>query len=202
MKKVISMVSFIGLFFLLSGCAHYEKEKQLEEVEQQKTAQRMTVVSSGKPASVLPAFTTFTWNDEYTRVLSAINGNNESEIKTYIKEEIITYLRSKGYVYQSDPIQADVVIGFLFALEDDAADQLIQEKFGLLPGLNKDVMKGTRYSKGSFLLALLDTDLKQVYWRSAMQGFVDLEKDKNDPETDRMQAILRMMMGDFPKAGR
>jgi len=202
MKNVISMVSFLGLFFLLSGCSHYEKEKQLEEAELQKTAQRMTVVSSGKPAEVLPAFTAFTWNDEYARVLSAVNGNNESEVKSYIKEEIIAYLKSKGYVYQSDPIQADVVIGFLFALEDDVADPLIQEKFGLLPGLNKDAMEGTRYSKGSFLLAVLDTDLKQVYWRSAMQGFVDLEKDKNDPKTDRMQAILRMMMGGFPKAGR
>lgn len=202
MKKVILVVSLFSLFFLLSGCAHYEKEKQLKEADQKQMAQRMMVVSSGKAVEVLPAFTTFTWNDEYARVLSAINGNNESEIKTYIKEEIITYLKSKGYVYQSDFIQADVVIGFLFALEDDVADQLIQEKFGLLPGLNKDVMAGTRYSKGSFLLAVLDSDLKQVYWRSAMQGFVDLEKDKNNPKTDRMQAILRMMMGGFPKAGR
>lgn len=202
MRKVISIVSLLSLCFLFNGCAQYKKEKELEQQQQQKASQRMTVVSSGKAADVLPAFTTFTWNDGYSRVLSALNDNNEADVENYIKNEITDYLKTKGYVYQSDPRQADVVIGFLFALENDAADAAIQEKFGLLPGLNKEAMEGTRYAKGSFLLAVLDGNINQVYWRSAMQGFVDLEKDKNDPKSDRMQAILQLMMGGFPQAGR
>jgi len=197
MKKMVLVLSFIASFFVLTGCS-----SSVEQVEQQRKASRMTVVSSAKPVDVLPAFKTFTWNEEYSRVLSAINEDSERDIQQYIRNEIIRYLKTKGYEYQPDPIQADVVIGFLFALEDDLADQKIQDKFGLLPGISSQGITDKRYEKGSVLLAVLDTRLEQVYWRSAMQGFVDFEKDKNDDDTDKMQTVLGMMMGGFPQAGR
>lgn len=197
MKKMLIMLSFIASFFVLTGCS-----SSVEEVEQERKASRMTVVSSAKPSDVLPAFKSFTWSDEYSHVLSAVNDDNENVIQLYIQNEIIRYLKTKGYVYQPDPIQADVVIGFLFALEDDLADQKIQDKFGLLPGINTSGITDKRYEKGSLLLAVLDTELQTIYWRSAMQGFVDFEKDKENQSTDNMQIVLGMMMGNFPEAGR
>ncbi|WP_028864707.1 DUF4136 domain-containing protein [Psychromonas aquimarina] len=198
MKKFALLVSVFASLFTLSACSVSTPEAEIQE----KAEQRLTIVSSGKPQEVLPAFTSFTWNDEYSRVLSAVNDSNEKEVKAHIRSEIIRYLKTKGYVYQPDPIQADVVIGFLFALENDVADQAIEDKFGLLPGLSNKPFENTRYEKGTLLLAVLDTDLRQVYWRSAMQGFVDLEKDKNDKSAQRMQKVLHYMMGDFPPAGR
>ncbi|GLS92491.1 hypothetical protein GCM10007916_35630 [Psychromonas marina] len=162
----------------------------------------MTVVSSGKPDKVLPAFKTFTWNEDYNRVLSAVNQQSKIEVKEHIRAEIIRYLKTKGYVYQPDPIQADVVIGFLFALEDDLADQQIQDRFGLLPGINNSDITGKRYEKGTFLVAVLDNRAEFIYWRSAMQGFVDFENDRRDESTEHMQAVLDMMMGGFPQAGQ
>ena len=197
MKKMVLALSFVASLFVLAGCS-----SSVEQVELQRKASRMTVVSSAKPAEVLPAFKTFTWNDEYSRVLSAINDDSESDIQQYIRNEIIIYLKTKGYEYQPDPIQADVVVGFLFALENDLADQKIQDKFGLLPGMNSQAITDKRYEKGSLLLAVLDTKLEQVYWRSALQGFVDFEKDRADTSTHNLQKVLQMMMGDFPKAGR
>ncbi|MFT5758597.1 MAG: hypothetical protein ACI9LM_003343 [Alteromonadaceae bacterium] len=197
MKKRLFALSFIISFFVLTGCS-----SSVEKVDQQRKANRMTVVSSAKPADVLPAFKSFTWNEEYSKVLSAINDDSEKDIQQYIRNEIIRYLKTKGYVYQPDATQADVVIGFLFALEDDLADQKIQDKFGLLPGINSSGITDKRYAKGSLLLAVLDAKLEQIYWRSAMQGFVDFEKDKQDENTDKMQTVLSMMIGDFPKAGR
>ena len=197
MKKMVLALGFVASFFVLTGCS-----SSAEQAVQERKATRMTVVSSAKPADVLPAFKTFTWNDEYSRVLSAINEDSERDIQQYIRSEIIRYLKTKGYEYQPDPIQADVVIGFLFALEDDLADQKIQDKFGLLPGISSQGITDKRYEKGSVLLAVLDTRLEQVYWRSAMQGFVDFEKDEKDDRTDNMQTVLGMMMGDFPQAGR
>ncbi len=202
MKKIALTVSLFISLIALAACSSSSPESQIEQAKVQRKVERMTVVSSGKPADVLPAFTTFTWNEQYNRVLSAVNNDNENAIKGYIRDELITYLETKGYRYQPDPMQADVVIGFLFALEDDIADKTIQDKFGLVPGLNKSIVTDPRYEKGTFLLAVLDAELKEVYWRSAMQGFIDLEKDKNDPSTHRMQAILQLMMGSFPKAGR
>lgn len=197
MKKMALALSFVASFFVLSGCS-----STVDSVEQERKATRMIVVSSAKPADVLPAFKSFTWNNEYSHVLSAVNDDSEKDIQQYIRNEIIRYLITKGYVYQADPIQADVVIGFLFALEDDLADQKIQDKFGLLPGVSASGITDKRYAKGSLLLTVLDNKLDQIYWRSAMQGFVDFEKDKRDDRIDNMQTVLGMMMGGFPKAGR
>ena len=196
MKKVLLVLSLITSIFIIAGCS-----TSVEKVEQERKATRMTVVSSGKASKVLPAFKTFSWNEKYNQVLSTVNRANETEVKAYIRDEIISYLKTKGYVYQPDPIQADVVIGFLFALEDDLADQQIQDRFGLLPGVNNDI-SSKRYAKGSFLLAVLDNRAEIVYWRSAMQGFVDFERDRTDDSIDHMQTVLSMMMNDFPQAGQ
>ena len=198
MKKIVVTVAVLVSLVSLVACSS-SPEVQSQQAKKPESVERMVVVSSAKPAEVLPAFTTFTWNDGYNPVLSAVNNKQENAVQAYIREELITYLKTKGYQYQPDPIQADVVIGFLFALEDSTADQATQNKFGLLPVLHKNQ---AGYEKGSFLITVLDTQLKKVYWRSALQGFVDLEKDKNAQNTKRMQLILQLMLGGFPKAGR
>lgn len=200
MKKMVLLLSVIASFFVLTGCT--SSVEQVEEVEQARKARQMTVVSSGNPRDVLPAFKTFTWNENYSIVLSAINDDSEKDIRRYIRHKIISYLKTKGYVYQPDPIQADVVIGFLFALEDDLADKKIQSQFGLLPGVNSSTVTDKRYEKGTFLLAVLDTELKTFYWRSAMQGFVDFDEDKKGERADAMNTVLDFMMSGFPKAGQ
>ncbi|MCK5819155.1 MAG: DUF4136 domain-containing protein [Psychromonas sp.] len=164
--------------------------------------QRETIVSSGDPAKVLPAFTTFAWSDEYSKVLSTENTKYQLRINKHIKKQIIQYLKTKGYVYQPDPIQADVVIGFLFALNNEVADANIQAKFGLLPGVSNRGVNKNKYAKGTFLLVVLDNKLSTVYWRSAMQGFVNMDKDIENMQGDRFQFILNLMMGKFPLAGQ
>lgn len=197
MKKIVPVCAMLISLLLITGCS-----SSLEQLPQERKANRMIVVSSDKPSKVLPAFKTFTWSDDYSRVLSAVNDQSKKEVKAYIRNEIIRYLKTKGYQYQADPIQADVTIGFLFALEDDLADQDIQDRFGLLPGANASGITDKRYEKGTFLLAVLDSKSKLIYWRSAMQGFVDFERDRTDDSIDHMQTVLSLMMGGFPKAGR
>jgi len=201
MKKTAFLLALFSSCLLLIGCSSTLESAPKKVLDERKMS-RMTVVSSARPADVLPAFKSFTWNTEYSRVLSAINESSEQDIQQYIRAEIIHYLRGKGYIYQSDPEQADVVIGFLFALEDDLADQQIQDKFGLLPAISSRAVSDVRYEKGSLLLAVLDTRLEQVYWRSAMQGFVDFEKDRSDERTEHMQTVLNLMLRGFPEAGK
>lgn len=193
MKKLfILVVSFL----FLTGCVSAPSEDQVEA-----KAKRITVVSSGKPSDVLPAFTTFSWNAEYTKVLSATDSKTELEVKLYIKDQLIKYLKTKGYVYQADPVQADVVVGFLFALENDVADSKIQALFGLVPGVTTLGVNSNRYEKGTFLLTVLDNKVQHVYWRSAMQGFVDMEQSKEEQRLGQFQSVLATMMGQFPLAG-
>lgn len=171
-------------------------------VENKKKERTLTVVSSGKPVDVLPAFTTFSWNEDYAKVLTSTDNQHKVEIEKYIKQEIIEYLGKKGFVFEKDPIQADVILGFLFSLGGNVADSDIQKKFGLLPGISKRGVDVERYIKSTLILAVLDNRLKKVYWRSATQGFVDKEKDRENLNEERFQFVLDMMMREFPKAGQ
>lgn len=201
MKKIYLLFIFIGLQISLLGCS--SPATQIEEAQLQGKAHRLTIVSSGKPSAVLPAFTTYTWSERSSIVLSGVSGQDEKQLQGYIREQIQIYLTTKGYQYRENPKQADVIVGFLFALEDDIADQSIQNKFGLLPGLTRHAIDDPRYEKGSLLLAVLDNEDKEIYWRSAVQGFVDLDKDNNDgTSAERLQTILQLMLGDFPSAGK
>ncbi|ABM04819.1 predicted lipoprotein [Psychromonas ingrahamii 37] len=201
MRKTVLLVGFLVAWLSLSGCTALSPEAKLQQAEIQKEVQRITLVSSANPKNVLPAFTDFTWNNEYNLVLSAVDSKREQQLKVYIRSEIIRYLAIKGYVYQPDPVQADVVIGFLFALEDQRADGAIQQNFGLLPRLHGAKVNFPGYKQGTVMLNVLSADLKKVYWRSAMQGIKDLEKMQDDPTGKKIQSILGIMMGNFPPAG-
>ena len=200
MRKMVLLFGLLVFGFSLSGCT-VSPETEMES-EMQKQAARITLVSSASPRDALPAFTNFTWNNEYNLVLSADDNKSEQRFKAYVRSEIIRYLATKGYVYQADPAQAEVVLGFLFALKDDRADAGIQTKFGLLPRLRAAKVNPPRYTKGTVMLNVISADLKKVYWRSAMQGLQDLEKMPDDKTGERMQSVLDIMLGNFPPAGR
>jgi hypothetical protein len=194
---MIRRALLVGLLFAglsLSGCSTSSSEAQLQPAEMQEKAERITLVSSANPKKVLPAFRDFTWGNEYNLVLSAVDSKSEYQLKAYIRSEIIRYLETKGYVY--------VVIGFLFALQDDVANADIQENFGLLPRLRAAKVNLLGYKQGTVMLNVLSADLKKVYWRSAMQGINDLDKIQEDKTGERLQSVLGIMMGDFPPAGR
>lgn len=199
MKKLYFLFVLVGIQLTLAGCS--TQTTPVKEVQEKVETQRLMIVSSGKPSKVLPAFTSYSWSEEYNQVLSSVVGQNKQEFKMYIRDQIKAYLSTKGYEYKEDPKQADVVVGFLFALEDAVADQTIQERFGLLPGLRRAKANDPRYEKGSLLLTVLDNQQKTIYWRSAVQGFVDLEKDRVESGSTRMKGILNMMLRDFPEAG-
>lgn len=196
MKKICALlaVSLLGL----SACVSQPVEDS--KAQQQQKAKRLTIVSSGKPSDVLPAFTTYTWSEKHNRVLSSLPEQNRKEIKATIRKELQAALSAKGYQFRDNPKQADVKIGFLFALEDAIADKDIQDKFGLLPGVASDGVDSARYEKGSLLLAVFDNEEKSTYWRTAVQGFVDLQKEEN--QENNLGKLLARMIEGFPGAGK
>lgn len=198
MKKVYFLFALFSLQFAIFGCSNQTEQTEVNDVK----AQRLTVVSSGDPSTVLPAFKTYTWSKEYTQVLFGENGKDDDHLQNYIHAELKKYLSIKGYKYTPNANSADLAIGFLFASVDDVADKNIEDKFGLLPGLSRQSVNDPRYEKGSLLLAILNSEEQSVYWRSAVQGFIDLEKTSENESSARMQYILDRMLGGLPKAGR
>jgi hypothetical protein len=199
MHKIAVTLSFLISLFVLTACSSLSKQ-QAAQIEEQSKAQRMMVISSAEPADVLPAFVTFSWNEQYSTVLSAADNAQTSAVKAFIRNEAVTYLQKKGYRYQADASQADVVIGFLFALQDTAADKTLQARFGLLPSRKNIVKRG--YQEGTLLLTVLNTELTKVYWRSALLGGSGLQEEVNEKNGEYMQMLLYSMLGGFPKAGR
>ena len=202
MRKSVLLASLLIFLLSVTGCSTSGTKAKSQQAETAEKAQRITLVSSANPLDVLPAFTYFTWNEQYNVVLSADENQGQQQLKAYIRAEIIHYLATKGYVYQADSLQADVVIGFLFASEDDVADRLIEARFGLLPGLNPNRINDPRYRKGTLLLNVISPDLKKVYWRSAIQGLDDLANTQDDNRSAKMQSVLQVMLSGFPQAGR
>jgi len=202
MKRMFLLVGFLVAYLSLSGCTSSSPEDKLKQAEMQKQAQRITLVSSAKPKDVLPAFTNFTWDNEFSLVLSAADNRSDQRFKTYARSEIIRYLATKGYAYQADPSKAEAVLGFLFVLDDDRANARIQQNFGLLPQVRAIKANSPRYKQGTVMLNVISADMTKVYWRSGMQGVVDLEKMQDDKTGEKMQSVLNIMMGNFPPAGR
>ena len=197
MKKIALLVTLFISLLMLSGCSSSFEDSRIAQPELSAKPERMTVAYSAEAVKVLPAFTTFTWHEGYSAVLAVKNKQQAAAAQAYIKQQLITYLQTKGYRYQADPAQAEMVIGFLFAVNDARANKSIYSRFGTVPGMTQ-----AAYKKGSFLLTVLDSELQKVYWRAALQGYGDLETESNAANSAPMQKILDIMLGGFPKAGR
>jgi len=200
MKNIRLILTMVSLQLFLLGCS--SEPSELDNAKIEELNQPLMIISSGKPSALLPAFTTYTWSSQYNRILFGPIKKDEAELQFYIRSELISYLNSKGYVYQKNAQQAEVIIGFLFALEDDVANQQLQNKFGLLPDVIRSRSNQPRYKKGTFVLGVLDRASDKTYWRSAVRGFMDFENDATNQDTSRLPAILNMMLDGFPRAGR
>ena len=100
MKKITLILTMIGFQLLLLGCTAEPSEVKSSQVEE--LNQPLMIISSGKPSTLLPAFTTYTWSSQYNRILFGPIKSDEKELQTYIRSELISYLNSKGYVYQKN----------------------------------------------------------------------------------------------------
>ena len=200
MKRIAVTISLVISLLLISGCSVVSSKDKTVKTPIKKD--RIIVITSAVPSKVLPAFTTFSWNDQYSDVLSASSAAQANKVRDYIRSELIAFLKTKGYQYLPEQAKADVTIGFLFALKDSAVTKALKAKFGLLPVLNKQQASRPKYGKGSLLLTVLDSSLTKIYWRSALLGFNGLEKEVDLESPRQMQVLLDSMMGGFPKAGR
>jgi len=199
MKKRLLLILLVSFQFLLLGCTSSASDHN-NEIDP-----ALVIINSGKPSAVLPAFTTYAWNAQYNRVLFGPVISHEGQLKAYIKSEVANYLKSKGYQHERDPESADVVIGFVLAVDDDVANAKIESKFGLLPGTVRHRVTDARYKKGTFVLAILDSQLDKTYWRTAVLGLNDFATSEGEPvkPTDsRLPALLPVMLNGLPQAGR
>ncbi|MGJ8580951.1 MAG: DUF4136 domain-containing protein, partial [Psychromonas sp.] len=148
MKQYLLLIVLLQLG--LAGCTTTPVAEEAVNVE----PEPLVLVSSGKPSKVLPAFTTYSWNDDYNFVLAKEEATM-LVLTPYIREQIEMYMSDKGYKLVGQGERSEIVIGFLFAADDVIANNQVEQRFGLIPGTVRHKGSDPRYNKGSLILSAL-----------------------------------------------
>ena len=82
--------------------------------------------------------------------------------------------------------------------DDPRTDADIDRHFGINPGLPSQGPKGPSYEKGTVIIDVSDVDAHKSLWRSAMQGYVNLDLPASERK-ERIKRVVSMMFNSFPR---
>ena len=187
---------FLCLLLGLTACSDSISQAQVS-VEK---AKRTTIVSASQPADVIPASWTYSWT-ERVNIVPPHEKFNQDTVKKEFRAAVRTAMEQKGYRFEPVAEQADLLMGFLVAMESSMRDEEIGALFGLSPGLMSSGEDPERYEKGTVVIAVLNPVNQQVYWHTALQGFADFEQTKPGVQS-RLNGLVAQMLSDFPLAGK
>lgn len=184
--KLASLCLLLGTALCLLGC--------VQVVEDPSMARSQLAVSSvwDMPGKYEEG-SRFALSPKYLKAVS-IKAEQVKNVYAIYADKITQSLQSKGYVLSKPNEIPDFYVGFGIALAEDLSDTTIGEKFGVTPGLQS---KGD-LDKGSFLIYVEDAIMHQRVWRGAVQGFVQLELNKEERK-ERSMYIVNLVLAQFYK---
>jgi len=135
-----------------------------------------SVVATGDPAADIRNASSFAWAKNLQQTAHEQNPGN-MPMDALLQEAIVTTLQGKGYRYSPAPGEGDLVINYQIALDTPQADR---EQAGMHPGqlqpsLNINSPDPGKYEKGTLVIELTERATGLTAWRSALQGFANLE---------------------------
>lgn len=178
--KIIS----IFLLPILGGCV------AVSEPESQ--PMRTTIVVSGDLGYLTQSDRTFSWHPSLQRVIAAGKVDQQKAVDM-MQLSIAKWLQQKGYHLARVGEKVDFQVGFGIALESAMADKDILAATGLVPGLSTQAVDGTKYEKGTVMVALFKPHQADPIWRVLAQGFADLEQNANARQQKFDDLIGRML---------
>ncbi|MFO6425476.1 DUF4136 domain-containing protein [Motilimonas sp. KMU-193] len=194
--KTFHLILSSVVLTLLVACS---KSETTSEDSANNNLQRTTIVSDATPKQSIPISKSYTFADK-VNVVVADPRLDQQQVQEEIRNAIAAVMQEKGYTYQPELAQADLVMGFVLALESAVTDQQLIAKFGLSPGLMSIASDG-RYEKATLVLGAMATDTETIYWKSMLQGFADFERDRKESER-RIDLLVAQMLSDLPQAGQ
>ncbi|MCE2573518.1 DUF4136 domain-containing protein [Motilimonas eburnea] len=195
MKTIYLILSSILLIFL-AACS--ESESNTSDAAND-SLKRTTIVSDSTPKQSIPIAKSYTFVDKVNVVVED-SRLEPAQVQQEIRNAIAAVMQDKGYTYEPDLAKADLVMGFLLALESGVSDQQLIAKFGLSPGLVSLNSDG-RYEKATLVVGAMATDTETLYWKSMLQGFADFERARDESER-RLDTLVAQMLSDLPQAGQ
>jgi hypothetical protein len=144
------------------------------------------------PGLSFPSGTAFSWSEGTSHFFKDPRLNNE-ELDNMLRESMALEMVSRGYRLVSS---GQYSISYVAALEGSLSDEEISRRFGLNPGLPSQ-QTGQTYEKGTVVVDISDPTTKKSLWRSAMQGYVELDLPESVRQ-ERVKRIVAMMFSGFP----
>jgi hypothetical protein len=184
MKLNISVTIVLLSSLLVSACVTVPQAPRVNKNQLALSSVRDLPISyaSGSQFSLAPKYVKET----------SLKAAQTQEIYTIYANAIIADLSANGFNKSANASTAAFHVGFGVALASDLSDDVINEKFGVTPGLpSRDELK-----KGSFLIYIEDAATGKKVWRGAVQGFVHEEFDAEQKQ-QRAAAIVKRVMKQF-----
>lgn len=181
MKKNISLAVALFSCLFVSACVTVPQEKQVNK--------NQLAISSVRdiPISYAPG-SRFSLAPKYVKETSLKPEQTQAVYKLYANA-IINDLKQHGYKNTKDISSSVFYVGFGIALASDLSDKVINDKFGVTPGLpgNEEL------KKGSFLIYIEDALTGKKVWRGAVQGFAHEDMSETDREYRTATVVNRVM---------
>lgn len=178
-----NLIGLTLLLVILSGCV------QVNSVPDHRGSQLAVSSVRDFPVSY-KAGATFSLLPKYGERQASHKANMEHVYNMY-GDQIIKLLETKGYQHKPNATP-DFYVGYGIALKKDFSDQELNEKFGVLPGLQDiDDME-----RGSFLIYIEDVVMAKPVWRGAVQGFVQDEFSAQERE-QRVANVVEIVFRQF-----
>ena len=121
-------------------------------------------------------------------------------LKANFEDDIKLKLTSNGFVFEDNPENASIQVGYVLALESSLNDQDINNLYNMNPGyINKDKEKtNSNYEKGTIIIDIIEARTNRMIWRGAIQGMAEFGIS-DDERKVRLKNAVDALLNEFLK---
>jgi hypothetical protein len=185
---------FVAGMLVISGCSQQRPTQAHHNIQ----SLPFSVVATGDSGVDMRNASTFAW----ARGLQQ-TGNDpapgNAAVVVLLQEAIITAMQGKGYRFSAVPGEGDLVVHYKVTLDEPGTprEQTETDTDQLQPSLNLVSPDPGKYEKGSLVIELTERSTGIIAWRSALQGFANLELSDSE-RSQRIGLMVDRMLAGVP----
>jgi hypothetical protein len=192
-RQYSSILVFMTLVLLLPGCS--QQQSSMNRAIHARPIP-FTAVSTLDPMADVSSAVSYTWASRMQEIHADPHDGEVPDEET-LENAISNALQKKGYEYTWRAGLADLRVGYLVVMNGALSGKEINDRFGILPGLNLQAPDNVRYEKGTLVIDIIDVKTGRTAFRGALQGFADLEISKEERQ-GRLDDMVMFMLARFP----
>lgn len=193
MTRNFSVCLYVSLVVILSGCGQANIKQ--DPATGMRTVPYSIATSADLGADVIKA-STYTWlpgmhTVHETPSLSGV------PVRHYLESAINNAIAAKGYRFSSMAAADTLLVGYRVILGETTDATQPARDMGVSPGLVSASPDTERFERGTLVILIVDNLTRRTLWRSALQGFADMDIPA-DVRQRRINEIVASMLAGFP----